>query len=70
MRRESKRETTVTEAAEYLWAIFDEFKAKSETATLAMRRARVLLEVSVNEAMAAVEANARADRRDGTRYEG
>ena len=68
MRRE--RETTVSEAAEYLFAVFDEFRSKSETATLAMRRARVLLECSVNEALSAVEANARADQRNGTGYRG
>ncbi len=65
-----KRETSVTEAAEYLWAIFDEFVAKTETAQMAMRNARVLLECSVNEAMKAVEANARADLRNGTGYQG
>jgi hypothetical protein len=65
-----KREATVTEAAEYLWAIFDEFKAKNETAQLAMRRARVLLEVTTNEALKAVEANAKANARDGSGYQG
>jgi hypothetical protein len=66
----AKRETSVTEAAEYLWSIFDEFKPRSETAQLAMRNARVLLECCTNEAMKAVEANARADLRNGTGYQG
>jgi hypothetical protein len=65
-----KHDATVTEAAEYLWAIFDEFKAKNETAQLAMRRARVLLEVTTNEALKAVEANAKANARDGSGYQG
>ena len=48
----------VAEAAEYLWAIFDEFRAKDETAQLMMRRARTLLDVCTDCAMRAVQANA------------
>jgi hypothetical protein len=48
---------TVSEAAEYLYAVLDEFKASNDTAALALRRARVLLDVCVNEAMRAVAAN-------------
>jgi len=65
MATKRRYDPTVTEAAEYLHAIYDEFKSKSETAAIAMRRARILLDVSVNEAVKAIEANAVADREAG-----
>ena len=54
-----RHEPTVSEAAEHLCAILDEFKARSETADVATRRARVLLDVCVNEALRPLQANAR-----------
>ena len=50
---------TVTEAAEYLHAIFDEFTARNDTSQLHIRRARILLDVCVDQALKAVEANAK-----------
>lgn len=59
-----KLETTgVADAAEWLWAVYDEFKALDETAQDLMRDARVLLNVSVDRAMAAMRANHRAIER-------
>ena len=57
-RRRHRPEPTVSDAAEYLYAVLDEFKTHNETAALALRRARVLLDVCVNEALRAVAANA------------
>ena len=56
-KKKDKPTPSVTHAAEFLWAIFDEFRAKSETAGLHMRRARVLLDMTIDQAIKAVEAN-------------
>jgi hypothetical protein len=53
-----KKETTgIADAAEWLWAVYDGFKANNETAQDLMRDARVLLSVSVDRAMAALRSN-------------
>ena len=62
-RRRHRPAPTVSEAAEYLYAVLDEFKTYNETAALALKRARVLLDVCVNEALRAVTANAVASKK-------
>lgn len=68
--RPKKHTAGITDAAEYLWAVFDEFKAKDEAAADLMRDARVLLGVATDRAMAALRANVAAIARKGTKARG
>jgi hypothetical protein len=58
MGRPRKIELGVTSSAEFLYSVMDEFKPQNEAASIALREARTLLDVSVERLVAAHEYNA------------